>query len=355
MNNLSYIQLQNKLAGLKKKEMDDPSNLVMYFLNPQLSNLGYDIYDFNSCKVDFQNGNIEVKVDEGINLLFSFEGVFPNTVGEDTFKMYVLFDREKLVYDLYFNVLGNWELVEKVDFKIANDESKVDDKIQTESSKFLRLTKYVSKQNIVAGLKNNGEKYFTEAVLDKYLESQNFNNEFIRTALRNEFERPSKELITMLASALGKEFTTMNLDKVQEKLEPLVEVGLYESVETLVVNNPTKGFISPFDNKETDYSYLRESVSAKPTKKEEKEVEKPVVEKPKAKEEVPTPTQQAPVVENKGNAPKENAKVTTPEKPKEEGIEALKNLGFSNNKRPVANPQVNLTENGAVNLDDFLD
>ena len=347
----NYNSVQQSIAELKKNNMDDISSIVMYVLNPQLTSFNYDIYDFKKTNVDFTTGNIKIFVQDNIKMLFSLDDMIADgsIYGEDDYKIYVHFSFDDLTYDLYFKVLGNWELVEHVDFKVPEDEKQRELVLKRENEKFTRFSRYVSSGVIINEYKKKGEKYFTEAVLDRYLENQEFDNEFIRTALLNEFKRPSAELITMLASALGKEFTTMEQEKVQERLQPLVEKGLYSAVESLVNGSPSthnsRNYTQP------DYSYL----TAKPYKKEEPKVEvKKEEKKPEVKKE--EPKVEEPKVEVKKEEPKVEVKK---EEPKKSGDDALRDLGINLNKKPVENRRVDAedltTSNGAINLDDLFD
>lgn len=348
MNKISYHYLQESLAGLKQKGILDASHLVMYFVQPQITDFGYAFYDFNVVNVDFNSGDTYITVSGDIDMLVSFQDIDFSTQAHSSekLKIYVHFDPETLVYNLYFKVLNNWEKVERVDFKVASEPQELEKKQRGENEKFIRLARYITKANIINGMNKFGEKYFTEAVLDKYLENQEFNNEFIRTALRNEFKKPSKELIAMLASALGKEFTTMEQEKVQEKLEPLVEKGLYEAVEHLINDEPGGNFLGGMGSfsQRPDYGYLNEKkeetpelskpeITQKETKIENKEV---VVEKPTK------PTVNEEKVDKKESQPRKS------------GLDALKDLGIDMNKKPVSNPQVTLSDNGAVDLTDLF-
>lgn len=342
----NYTSVQQSIAELKKNQMDDISSIVMYVLNPQLTSFNYDIYDFKKTNVDFTTGNIKIEVQDGIKMLFSLEDMISDgsIYSEDDYKIYVHFSFDDLTYDLYFKVLDNWEKVEHVDFKVPEDSKDREIALKRESERFTRFAKYVSSGVIINEHKKKGEKYFTEAVLDRYLENQEFDNEFIRTALMNEFKNPSAELITMLASALGKEFTTMEQEKVQERLQPLVKKGLYSAVESLVNGSPNKTTNSSFS--QADYSYLTAKKEEPVTKKETSEVK-------------PEPTPEPKKEEPK----KEEVKVEAKEEPKKEetkksGDDALRDLGINLNKKPVENKRVDAetlsAPNGSVSLDDLF-
>lgn len=273
-NKVDYTYIQQKLADLRKNNTHDISSIVMYILNPQLSAFSYDIYDFKKTNVNFETGDIRVYVQDNIKMLISLNDLLGtgqyigDDDGDEDYKIYVYFNFENLTYELYFKVLNNWELVETVDFKIpANaDEKVIQETRQRQNNKFIRFSKYINGTNIRTEFKNNREKFFTEAVLNRYLDSQEFNNEFIRTALLNEFKKPSNELITMLASALGKEFTTMPIEKVQEKLQPLTVKGLYEAVESLINGTFSTQATSTTASKEIsneDFSFLQNAPEVK--------------------------------------------------------------------------------------------
>lgn len=348
---VSYSSVQQAIANLRKNKVEDVSAIVMYVLNPQLTSFNYDIYDFNKTTVDFQTGNIDIVVDENIKMLISLDDMIADgsIYTTDDYKIYIYFSYDDLTYDLYFKVLDNWELVEHVDFKIAEDEKDMDAKMKRETDKFSRFSRYVTSNVINQEHKKKGEKYFTEAVLDRYLEKQEFNNEFIRVALLNEFRKPSVELITMLASALGKEFTTMPQEQVQERLKPLIEKGLYEAVESLV--NGDNGYTTS-GNKQThrmsgeDFSYLKKQ-TVEP--KQDVKKEEPKKEEPKKEE----PKQDVNKQEPKKETPKQEVKK---DEPKKEGLDKLKDLGINVDKKPVQGDilEKNITESGGVNLDDLF-
>lgn len=343
----NYSSVQQSIAELKKNKMDDISSIVMYVLNPQLTSFSYDIYDFKKTNVDFTTGNIRIEVQDGIKMLFSLEDMIADgsIYSEDEYKIYVHFSFDELTYDLYFKVLDNWELVEHVDFKVPEDAKEREVALKSESERFTRFAKYISSGVIVGEYKKKGEKYFTEAVLDRYLENQEFDNEFIRTALLNEFKKPSDELITMLASALGKEFTTMEQEKVRERLQPLIKKGLYSAVESLVNGSPNKSSGSKVS--QPDYSYLTA------TKGESKKVEEPIVKEEPKKEVKPEIITEEP---KKAETPP--VKEETKPEVKKSGDDALRDLGINLNKKPVENKRVDAetlsAPNGSVSLDDLF-
>lgn len=352
---ITYQQVQQSIIGLKKREESDISPIVMYILNPQISAFQYDVYDFNVTAMDFETGTIRIKVQDNIKMLITLSDAI--STGEiysedDDFKIYLYFNYDDLTYDLHFKVLDNWEIVEHVDFKVSGDSKQQEVKMKAETQKFSRLSNYITKSTIINQYKTKKDKYFTEAVLDRYLETKEFNNEFIRTALLNEFKKPSAELITMLASALGKEFTTMPSEKVQERLQPLTELGLYSAVESLITGNT--GEVSKSQPlKEEDYSYLQskdtstEKVDEKPTTSVKEETK--VVPKKETTVDSKVETETKIIKEEVKTEP-----VVDKKEPVKNSTDKLKELGVNLDKKPVNNPTVTkekLTDSGAVSID----
>lgn len=359
MATVNYLSVSKAIANLRKGNKDDISSIVMYIINPQLTAFGYDIYDFSKNEIVFDEGIVKLTATDNIKLLISFDDKIANgdvDYLDEEYKIYIYFSFQDLKYNLYFKVLGNWELVEAIDFEQPQDEAKSKEKITIETKKFERFSRYITLNNITKEHKNKGEKYFTEAVLDRYLENKEFNNEFIRTALMSEFKKPSAELITMLASALGKEFTTLPQEKVQESLQPMMEQGLFEAIETLVNGSPTP--TSPVTIDREDFSYLSQ-------KSNDTKVEPKVETKPEPKEEAKVETKQEkqepknePKVEQKSETKADSKKAESKQEPKKEGKDKLTDLGFDlTNKKPVANATKEAPKtdnNGALNLDDLM-
>lgn len=362
MNNprVTYETVMKSIVNLKKSGKTDVGSIFMYVLTPQVIDFGYDVYDLNKNVLDFDTGSMRLTVSENINILMSLDDKYSNNAldYETDCKIYVYFSFEDLTYNMYFKVLDTWELVESVDFGLPETESEVPKKISEETPKFKRLGNYLMQKNILKEYNEKGEKYFTEAVLDTYLENKEFNNEFIRTALRNEFEKPSPELITMLASALGKQFTTMSQESVQERLNPLMELGLETVVDSLVNGTgakPKRGQMAEMNPE--DYSFLSKPQPVKPTTNVKKEEPVPVKEvKPEVKSEV------------KPEVVKETAKPVKPKETEKEDIfkepevaqpvvNKFKDLGANIDKKPVNTKakSSDVDNNGAINLDSLFD
>lgn len=311
--NANYGQIQATVNKLKAENKTNYNQLMTYVLNPYIAQLNYDIYNFDTTELDFDNGNIHIKITDKISVTFTLDESIEYTLAaSDEDKILLYFDYEDSTFTLKFKVLGAWQTVEKVKFVSSITEGATAPALsKEENAKFVKINSYLSRGEVTGQHKSKGERFFTEAVVDGLLDKGEWNNEFLRTSLANELKNPSEEMVALLASRLVKDYTTQSQEKVAEKLKPIIEEGLSSVVESIVESGilPT-----------SSYSYRPQPVAKPIEKTESSGINTPVVA----------------------------------EKPKETVKDTFKDLGFSFGDKEVEKPAVEKTVEKKTSLEDLV-
>lgn len=272
--NANYGQIQATINKLQAENKTNYNQLMTYVLNPYISQLSYDIYNFDTTELDFDNGNIHIKISDKISVTFTLDESIEYTLAaSESDKILLYFDFDESTFSLKFKVLGAWQTVETVKFVSPITEGASAPALsKEENAKFVKINSYINRAEVLGQHKSKGERFFTEAVVDGLLDKGEWNNEFLRTSLANELMNPSAEMVALLAARLVKDYTTQSEEKVAEKLKPILEEGLSGVVESIVETG-----ILPTSSS----SYRPAQVSVPIEKKEPSGIDAPVEVTPK--------------------------------------------------------------------------
>lgn len=266
--NTNYGSVQSVVNKLKDENKQGYNLLMTYVLYPYLANLDYDIYDLDTAEIDFEHGNIHIKVNKDITVTFTLDEDVEGALTNDADKILLFFDYNTSKFVLKFKVLGEWSVVEETVFVNPADSSNLVP--EEEKKKFIKISTYLKRTEVVKGHKDKGNRFFTEAVVDGLLDKGEWNNDFVRHSLANELKNPSEDMVKLLASRLVKDYTTQNEEKVAEQLAPIIEEGLSSVVDYIV----SSGYL-PISNPQYP--------SQKPVVKSEPKQPSQIDEKPKTK------------------------------------------------------------------------
>lgn len=337
MGNANYGQIQATVNKLKAENKTNYNQLMTYVLNPYIAQLNYDIYNFDTTELDFDNGNIHIKITDKISVTFTLDDSIEYTLSaSDEDKILLYFDYENSTFTLKFKVLGAWQTVEKVKFVSSlTDGATAPAMSKEENAKFVKINSYLSRGEVTGQHKSKGERFFTEAVVDGLLDKGEWNNEFVRMSLANELKNPSEEMVALLAARLVKDYTTQSQEKVAEKLKPILEEGLSSVVESIVESGilPT-----------SSYSY-RPQAPVKPIEKTEPSGINTPVEAGKPKESVKDTLKELGL--SFGNKAEEKAPV------EEKAVEKKTSLEDLVEKEETKKTE--LSSDGSFSLDSMLD
>ena len=279
MRAMTYNYLQGQVNRLKTENKLAYTELITYVLNPYITGLKYDIYDFEQVRLDFDNGTVQVNVAPDIRITFALDRDAEYSLIDEKDKIFVYFDTHSSSLSLRFKVLDQWSDVESVKFlDIAKEDAQKNAAdLKKENDKFVRINSYVTKPNLLGQYKEKQERFFTEVVVDGLLAEGEWNNDFVRQSLANELKNPSEEMVRILANRLVADYTTQNVDKVAEQLTPIIKEGLSGIVDYIVAQGmlPTSNYgYSPTYTKPEPKAPAKLDEKPKVTEKELSSLEK---------------------------------------------------------------------------------